>query len=169
MEELTLSLLQNSNILRMFTWQALHECLHVEAVMQTRLLLVTGRRLQKLLVRVEQTGEAPDKSRTNLFRVKRGRTNQANLQSTPVVHHRLAGTALVHSLLGPVIANSADSLVVPWLDLQAMTLYPARAFGVVNRVSSGLRDNRRCGHCRLRIHGWRIGRSGVIVRVQSGD
>lgn len=153
----------------MFTRQALHKRLHIEAIVQTRLLLVTSRRLQKLLVRVEQTGEAPDKSCTNLFRVERGRTHNADLQSTLVVHNGLAGAAFVHSFLGPVIADRADGLVIPRLDLQAMSLHPTRAFRVVDRRRRGRRDNRGCSNGRLRIHGWRIGRPRVIIGVQSRD
>ena len=153
----------------MFTRQALHECLRVEAVEQARLLLVTSRRLQKLLVRVKQTSKAPDKSRANLLRVERGRTHDADLQSTLIVHNCLAGAAFVHSFLGPVIADRADSLVVPRLDLQAMPLHPTCSFGVVDRLRRRRRDNGGCSDSRLRIHGWRICRSRVVVCVQSRD
>lgn len=39
--QLTLCLLQNCDILRMLTWKALHESLHVEIVIHAGLLLIT--------------------------------------------------------------------------------------------------------------------------------
>lgn len=85
------------------------------------------------------------------------------------MHHGLAGAALVHALLGSLVANCADSLVVPRLDLQTMSLHPACTFGVVNGLSRGLRDNRRRGHRRLGIYRRCIGRSRVLIRVQGCD
>lgn len=166
---LTLCVLQDRNVLRMLARQAFQKGFHIKAVRQTRLFLVARGRLKELLVRVKQAGETSDKGGPNLLRVERCRTNQTDLESAPVVHQSLAGTASVHAVLRSLIAHGTDGLVIGRDHLEAVALNPARALGIVDGLRDRLRHDRRGCHRGLSIDGRCIGGARVVFRVQRGD
>ena len=79
---LTLRLLQHLRVPLLLEWHALQESVHIEAVHQTRLFLLTVWRTKISSIRVEQACEATDKGCADLVRPEGDRTNQADVRNT---------------------------------------------------------------------------------------
>lgn len=82
MNELTegLSLLEHLDEERVLLRHTLEEALHVEPIDVPGFLPITGGWQEEFAVRIEKTGETSHKRRTNLVRVERNRTWQADLR-----------------------------------------------------------------------------------------
>lgn len=166
--ERTLCLLEHGDVFSMLMRETLQERIHIEGVVHSRFLLVTACRLKILLIRIEQTGKAPHKCCPDLIRMEGRVTDQADLRCTAVMNGEFACLAFVHAFLSSVITDSTGHLLVPWLGLEVVPLNPACAFGVVDRLHSGLGDNGRSGNGGLGIDGWGIGGSWAVICVQGG-
>lgn len=125
----------------MLVGKTLHERLHVESVVKTSFLLFTTGRDQKLLVRIEQAGEASYECSSDLVGMESSVTNQAHLRCASVMNCKLARRAFVHALLGSVITDGADQFIIPWLGLEEVTLNPAGALCGVDILRSSLGYN----------------------------
>lgn len=75
-------MLQHLHVILLFIWHASQEAIHIEAVHQTRLLLLTTGCAEILAIGVKEASKTTDECGTDLVRLKGGRTDQADLWET---------------------------------------------------------------------------------------
>ena len=165
---LTLSLLENCNVLSMLMWKALHESIHVESVIHASFLVATGRdklsckyRINwRSILQMQREFDQHGRLHRILGRPERhsgcGRSScTTNIYTSP---HRLARRKW-HRSSSRRMAGSGTSGLQSSKCLQR----------IAHRLNGSLRDNCGGGNGGLGVHRGGVSGSRTMVRVQSRD